>query len=77
VATRLAGLCEVVVDGETGTLVPPGNPAALAAAIAPFLDDPGLRARVGARARERALQRFAPGPYADRVDAVLRAAVGS
>ena len=77
VATRLGGLCEVVVDGETGTLVPAGDPAALAAAIAAFLDDPALRARVGARARERALQRFAPGPYADRVDAVLRAAVGS
>jgi glycosyltransferase involved in cell wall biosynthesis len=57
--------------------VPPGNPAALAAAIAPFLDDPALRARVGERARERALRRFAPGPYADRVDAVLRDAAGS
>jgi glycogen(starch) synthase len=77
VATSVGGLREVVVDGETGTLVPPGNPAALAAAIAPYLDDRALRARVGAAAHARALQRFAPGPYADRVDAVLREAVGS
>jgi glycosyltransferase involved in cell wall biosynthesis len=75
VATRVGGLREVVVDGETGSLVRPGDPAALAAAIAPFLDDRALRARVGAAARARALQRFAPGPYADRVDAVLREAV--
>ena len=76
VATRVGGLREVVVDGATGTLVPPGNPQALAAAIAPFLDDPALRARVGAAARERALRAFAPGPYADRVDALLREVVG-
>jgi len=76
VATRVGGLREVVVDGATGTLVPPGNPQALAAAIAPFLDDLALRARVGAAARERALRAFAPGPYADRVDALLREVVG-
>jgi glycosyltransferase involved in cell wall biosynthesis len=76
VATRVGGLREVVVDGATGTLVPPGNPQALAAAIAPFLDDQALRARVGAAARERALRAFAPGPYADRVDALLREVVG-
>ena len=76
VATKVGGLREVVVDGATGTLVPPGNPAALAAAIAPYLDDPALRARVGAAARERALRCFAPGPYADRVDALLREVVG-
>ena len=72
VATSVGGLPEVVVDGATGTLVPAGNPAALAAAIAPLLDDPALRARMGARARERALDRFAPGPFADRLDAVFR-----
>jgi hypothetical protein len=75
VATRVGGLGEVVVDGETGTLVPPGAPAALAAAITPFLDDRALRGRMGAAAHARALARFAPGPYADRVDAVLREAV--
>jgi glycosyltransferase involved in cell wall biosynthesis len=76
VASSVGGLREVVVDGETGTLVPPGKPAALAAAIAPYLDDTALRARVGAAARARALERFAPGPYGDRLDAVLREAVG-
>ena len=75
VATRVGGLREVVVDGAAGP-ARPGNPQALAAAIAPFLDDPALRARVGAAARERALRAFAPGPYADRVDALLREVVG-
>jgi glycosyltransferase involved in cell wall biosynthesis len=75
VATRVGGVPEVVVEGETGMLVAPGDPAALAAAITPLLDDPGLRAAMGARARERALKRFAPGPYADRFDALLRQAV--
>jgi glycosyltransferase involved in cell wall biosynthesis len=76
VATRVGGVPEVVLDGETGSLVPPGDPPALAEAIARLVDDRALRGRMGGRARERALERFAPGPYADRVDAVLRAAVG-
>jgi glycosyltransferase involved in cell wall biosynthesis len=76
VATRVGGVPEVVVDGETGVLVAPGDPPALAEAIGPLLDDLALRARLGARARERALERFAPGLYADRVDAVLRGVVG-
>jgi glycosyltransferase involved in cell wall biosynthesis len=75
VASRVGGLPEVVVDGETGFLAPPRDPAALAAAIAPLLDDPALRRRLGAQARARALDRFAPGPYADRFDALLREAV--
>jgi glycosyltransferase involved in cell wall biosynthesis len=72
VATTAGGLPEVVVDGETGTLVPPGNPAALAAAIGPLLDDRALRARLGGQARARALERFAPEPFADAVDRLLR-----
>jgi glycosyltransferase involved in cell wall biosynthesis len=76
VATRVGGLEEVVVDGQTGSLVPPGNPAALAEAVVPYLEDEALRKRVGAAAHARALEMFAPGPYADRVDALLREAVG-
>ena len=40
VATRVLGTAEVVVDGETGTLVPPEDPAALARAVGELLDDP-------------------------------------
>jgi glycosyltransferase involved in cell wall biosynthesis len=50
VATAVGGLSDVVIDGETGWLVPPGNPARLAAAIGEALADPReacRRARAG------------------------------
>ena len=67
VATAVGGLPDVVVDGETGLLVPPRDPAALAEAVEALLRDPERRARMGeaARARladftiERAAERFA------------------
>ena len=59
VATTGGALPEVVgTDGETGLLVPPGDPGALAAAIGRALDDPELRARLGAAGRERVLEKF-------------------
>ncbi len=59
VATTGGALPEVVGrDGETGLLVPPDDPSALAQAIGRLLDDPGLRARLGAAGRQRVLHRF-------------------
>ena len=46
IATAVGGVPEVVRDGENGLLVPPGDPGALGAAIARFLDDDELRARL-------------------------------
>lgn len=45
-------------DGETGLVVPPGDSHALAVALRRLLSDDGLRARLGARARERVLESF-------------------
>jgi glycosyltransferase involved in cell wall biosynthesis len=62
VATTGGALPEVVGnDGETGLLVTPNDPEALAGAIARLLDDPELRARLGAAGRERVISRFTWG----------------
>ncbi len=58
VATRVGGIKEVVVDKETGFLVPPGDPAKLGRAITRLLEDPKLAARMGKAGRKRVLQQF-------------------
>ena len=52
-ATRVSAVPEVVVEGETGVLVPPSDERALAAAIEALAADPDRRARMGARGRAR------------------------
>ena len=51
VASNVGGLCEVIADGIDGLLLPAGEPAALAAAIARLVEDPALveRLRTGIR----------------------------
>jgi glycosyltransferase involved in cell wall biosynthesis len=55
IAARSGGLTDVVVDGETGFLVPPGDPQALRNAMQFLLDNPLQRARMGALARQRSM----------------------
>jgi glycosyltransferase involved in cell wall biosynthesis len=54
VASRIGGLTDVVIDGETGLLVLPGSRDDLAAAMQQLLDDEGMRARMGEAAVRRA-----------------------
>jgi glycosyltransferase involved in cell wall biosynthesis len=56
VATRVGGIPAVVVEGETGSLVPPGDPPTLARAVSELLKDHGLRQRMGEAGRRRAEQ---------------------
>jgi starch synthase len=58
VASRVGGIPEVVADGETGLLVPPEDPAALATALNTLLRDPGRAAAMGRAGRERAVDEF-------------------
>jgi glycosyltransferase involved in cell wall biosynthesis len=58
VATPVGGHRDLVVDGETGLLVPPGDVSALRAALERLLAAPELRRRLGAAARERVRERL-------------------
>ena len=58
VATRVGGISDLVDDGVHGFLVPPGDHAALADAIARVLREPAVAAQMGVRARERRRREF-------------------
>lgn len=68
------GVAEAVVDGESGLLVPQGDEAALAAALARLLADPELRQRLGMAGRARAVEGFDRTVHLARAADVLRAA---
>lgn len=72
VATPVGGAPEIVVDGETGVLVPTGDPAALAGAVVGLLRDPARAAAMGERARARVHARFTLDHQADGLIAVYR-----
>lgn len=75
IASRSGGSSELVVEGESGLLVPPGDPAALAAAIARVADDAPLRRALAARGLERSAE-FTPERTAAATAAVYREALG-
>jgi glycosyltransferase involved in cell wall biosynthesis len=58
VASNVGGLRDLVVDGETGLLVPPGDVAALRSALERLVGDENLRRRLGAAARTRIREHF-------------------
>ena len=78
IASRAGGVVEVVDDGSTGLLVPPGRPDDLARRIVEVLDDPVGSAAMGERARLAVRDRFGEARHAARVqevwDDALRAA---
>lgn len=58
VATSVGGLREIVVDGESGLLVPPRDPRAVADAVAKLLDDPALAERLAVAGARRVREEF-------------------
>ncbi len=63
VATLVGGVGEIVSDNETAFVVPGGNAAELAAAIARLLDDPELGRQFAERAHQRLIEHFSPAAY--------------
>jgi glycosyltransferase involved in cell wall biosynthesis len=66
VASRVSALPEIVVHGETGLLVPPGDPQAQAEALLQLLADRGLAEAMGARGRKRLEVEFTVEKMAQR-----------
>jgi glycosyltransferase involved in cell wall biosynthesis len=77
VATRVGGLLDLVVDGETGIVVPPRDAAALRSALERLLADPALRHRLGAAGRDRARTHFSWEKVTDATLAAYAEAVGT
>jgi glycosyltransferase involved in cell wall biosynthesis len=76
VATAVGGVPDIVLAGETGLLVEPGNPVALADAVRALLDDPARAARLGAAGRARAESIFSRGAHVDAVERVYAEVLG-
>lgn len=72
VATRCGGPEEIVVDGETGLLVPLNDPRAMADAIGAVVGDPDLARRMGQAGRRRAQACFGLEAYANAAQDVIR-----
>jgi glycosyltransferase involved in cell wall biosynthesis len=74
IASRIGGLPELVADGETGTLVPPGDVASLRAAIAELAADGSRRDAFGRAGKERA-KLYSPARIVPRLENVYRSVV--
>jgi glycosyltransferase involved in cell wall biosynthesis len=72
VASDVGDIGSAVADGETGLLVPPGEPAALADALERIVSDPKLAERLGAEGRRRVLSGSSWESVAERLEGELR-----
>ncbi len=77
VGSAVGGLLDTIVDGRTGTLVPPRDPAATARAIGDLLADPDRRAGYGRAARKRALSLYDWASVSAATDRVYRSVVAA
>jgi glycosyltransferase involved in cell wall biosynthesis len=76
VATSVGGVPEAVNNNETGILVPPNDPNAVAVAIAKLLNDPELAARLGKAGREYVRANYDWSENAARMERIYRNLIG-
>jgi glycosyltransferase involved in cell wall biosynthesis len=72
VGTTTGGSPEMILDGETGYVLPPSDSDALASALAKLIVDPDLRARMGAAGKSRVAAGFTLGGMTDKLVALYR-----
>lgn len=72
VGTKVGGMLETVVDGETGLLVEPERPDLLAEAVISLLENPEAAYAMGVKGRSRAVERFSWRARADRLLSVYQ-----
>jgi glycosyltransferase involved in cell wall biosynthesis len=77
IASRLGALAEIVEDGGTGALSPPGDAAALRTRIQELTKDPGLAAKLGKAARAAYLARYTPEANLPILERIYAAAVSA
>jgi len=75
VATKVGGNPELVIDGETGYLVPPADPRAMADSLLRLIRDPQLRREFGRRGRERVKEHFSLHVMVQKYEDVLGYAI--
>lgn len=75
IASSVGQLTEVVQDGRNGLLVPPGDTAAMAAALLRLIDDPALQTRLGQQAREDAVRQHSWENYLARLERLFAAVI--
>ena len=76
IASDITGSSELVVDGETGFLVPAGKTEAIAAAILRLIENPALRKQMGEKAKERIIRNFPIEKYVNDVENVFAEVLG-
>jgi glycosyltransferase involved in cell wall biosynthesis len=76
IAAASGGIVDLVVDGETGLLVPPGDVSALASAITSLLSDPEAAQALGAAGRNRARE-FTVGAVVHRIERMYASAIAA
>jgi glycosyltransferase involved in cell wall biosynthesis len=77
IATRAGGPIEIVVEDESGLLVPPGDAAALGSVLIRLLREPGLAAKLSSGARARFEAHFTAPKMAAAMEEVYRASVAA
>jgi glycosyltransferase involved in cell wall biosynthesis len=76
VGSRVGGIPDLVEDGQTGVLVPPGDPSALGAAVTALVDDAPRRLRMGEAGKQR-LATFKASSIVRRIEASYYTALGA